>query len=111
VGVADERRVVAPDERAVERRADARIGLRADDDESPDPEARQHGLEGRFLEVAVGLLDERLGVSGLDSGTSSQASLPLGSCSSWCWTQTTGTPSPRAFSTRPPTFATTASRS
>jgi hypothetical protein len=37
VGVADQGRVVSPDERAVDRRADALIGLRADDDESPDP--------------------------------------------------------------------------
>jgi len=36
VGVADLRRVVPPGEGAVERRADARIGLRADDEQSPD---------------------------------------------------------------------------
>ena len=64
MGVADEDRVVASGERAVERRADARIGLRADDDEPPDSEARQHGLERGVLEgVAVVLLDERLGVA------------------------------------------------
>jgi hypothetical protein len=64
VSVADKGRVVPPDERAVERRADARIGLCADDDESPDSEARQHGLQGGVLEgVAVVLLDERLGVA------------------------------------------------
>jgi hypothetical protein len=41
-----------------------RIGLCADDDESPDFEARQHGLEGGVLEgVAVVLLDERLRVA------------------------------------------------
>ena len=63
VGVADEGRVVPPGERAVERRADARIGLCADDDESSDSETRQHVLEGGVLEgVAVVLLDERLGV-------------------------------------------------
>jgi hypothetical protein len=63
VGVADQGRVVPPDERAVERRADARIGLCTDDDESPDPKARQHGLEGGVLKgVAIVLLDERLGV-------------------------------------------------
>jgi hypothetical protein len=39
VGVADQGRVVPSDDRAVERRADARIGLRADDDESSDAEA------------------------------------------------------------------------
>src|SRR5207253_2898503 len=38
-------------------------------------------------------------------------SLPLASPSSECWTQTTGTRSRRAFSTRLPTLATTASRS
>ncbi len=64
VGVADQGRVVSPDERAVERGADARIGLNADDHESPDSEARQHGLEGGVLEgVAVVLLDERLGAA------------------------------------------------
>jgi len=64
MSVADKGRVVPPDERAVERRADARIGLCADDDESPDSEARQDGLEGGVLEgVAIVLLDERLGVS------------------------------------------------
>jgi hypothetical protein len=64
MGVADQGRVVPPDERAVERRADARIGLCTDDDESADSEARQHGLEGGVLEgVAVVLLDERLGVA------------------------------------------------
>jgi hypothetical protein len=48
----------------VERRSDARVGLCADDDESPDAEARQHGLEGGVVEgVVVVLLDERLGVA------------------------------------------------
>jgi hypothetical protein len=47
----------------VERRTDACIGLRADYDESPDSEAREHGFEGGVLEgVAVVLLDERLDV-------------------------------------------------
>src|ERR1700730_3355900 len=64
VGIADKGRVVPPDERAMKRRADARIALCADDDKSPDSEARQHGLEGGVLEgVAVVLLDERLGVA------------------------------------------------
>ena len=64
VGVADQGRVVPPDERAVQRRADARIGLSADDDEAPDSEARQHRLQGGVLEgVAVALRDERLGVA------------------------------------------------
>jgi hypothetical protein len=63
VGVADEGRVVPPGERTVERGADTRIGLCADNDKSPDSEAGQHGLEGGVLEgVAVVLLDERLGV-------------------------------------------------
>ena len=37
--VADEKCVVAADERAVDRRADARIGVRADHEEPPDAEA------------------------------------------------------------------------
>ena len=62
VGVADKSRVVAPDERAVERRADARIRLCTDHEQSSDLEAREHGLQGGVLEgVAVALLDERLG--------------------------------------------------
>ena len=62
MGVADERRVVPPGERPVERGADARVGLRADDHESSDAEARQHRLERGVLEgVAVALLDQRLG--------------------------------------------------
>jgi hypothetical protein len=78
VGVADEGRVVAPDQRAVERRADARIGLCADDDESPDPEARQHALEGGVLEgVAVALLDEGLGVAGIQLGDDPPGVAPL----------------------------------
>jgi hypothetical protein len=50
VGVADQRGVVPLADRAVERRSDARIGLRTDHDESPDTEARQHGLEGAVVE-------------------------------------------------------------
>jgi hypothetical protein len=62
VGVADERRVVSLTN-AVQRRADARVSLCTDDDESADLEAGQYGLEGGVLEgVAVVLLDERLGV-------------------------------------------------
>ena len=48
---------------------------------------------------------------GVSSSAYSQAVLPRGIWSSKCWTQTTGTPSRRALSTRLPTFATTASRS
>jgi hypothetical protein len=36
VGVADEERVVPADERAVERRTDASVGLCSGDDEPPD---------------------------------------------------------------------------
>ena len=43
VRVADERRVVAADERAVERRADAGVGLRAGDDEPADAALGEHG--------------------------------------------------------------------
>ena len=63
VCVADEGRVVPLHDGAVQRRADARVGLCADDDESPDSEIRQHRLEvGVFERVAVVLLDKRLGV-------------------------------------------------
>ena len=49
--------------------------------------------------------------SGVSSGTIRQSSLPRASSSSECCTQTTGTCSRRALSTRRPMFATTASRS
>jgi hypothetical protein len=65
VGIADERRVVAADDRAVKGRADALVGLRTDDDEAPDREVGQHVLERRVLEgVGVGLLHARLGLAG-----------------------------------------------
>ena len=64
MGVADEGRVVAPDEGAVERRADAGIRLRPDHDQVPDAEPREHVLQRGVLErVAVALLDERLVVA------------------------------------------------
>src|SRR3954466_3798874 len=67
VGIADESRVIPAGEGAVERRADARIGLRSDDDEPPDTEAGEDCLEVRVLEgVAVALLDERLGLLWLE---------------------------------------------
>ena len=53
VGVADQGRVVPPGERAVERRADARVGLCARDDQSPDAEPRQHFLEDTTLETVL----------------------------------------------------------
>ncbi len=55
------------------RRANAPIGLCADDDESPDSKARQHGLESGVLEgVAVVLLDKRLGVGRSSCAASSE---------------------------------------
>src|SRR5437773_1897453 len=64
VSVAHESRVVTPYERAVERRADARICLRADHDEPSDSKPRQDGFQSCVLEgVAVVLLDERLGLA------------------------------------------------
>src|SRR4051794_9199243 len=48
--------------------------------------------------------------AGVNSATIRQSSLPLTRCSLECCTQTTGTCSRRAFSTRLPTFATTSSR-
>src|SRR6266513_3922275 len=63
MGVFDEGRVVAPDERTVQCGADAHVRLGADHDEPADAETRQHRLEGGVLEgVAVVLLDERLGL-------------------------------------------------
>src|SRR5947209_12013322 len=63
VGILDQDRVVPPGERAVEGRADARIGVCACDNKSPDAEFRQHGFEGgEFEGVAVTLLDQWLGV-------------------------------------------------
>ena len=61
----------------MERRADARIGVRADDEEPPDAEAGQDRLEGGRLEgVAVVLVDVWLGVVRPELGTICQASLP-----------------------------------
>jgi glycerate kinase len=61
VGVADQHRVVAAHQGAVQRRPDARVGLRPGHQQPPDLEAGQHLLEPGVLEgVAVGLLDRRL---------------------------------------------------
>ena len=61
VGVADQDRVIPPGDGAMQRRADAPIGLRADDNHSPDPEAGQHGVKRGVLErIAIALLDQRL---------------------------------------------------
>src|SRR5271166_3742935 len=61
VRVADQCRVIAPGEGAVEGRADAGVGLRADDYQPPDAEPGQHVLQGGVFEgVAVVLLDQRL---------------------------------------------------
>ena len=78
MSVADEGRVVPSDERAVERRADARVGLRADDDEPPDPESCEQRLEVGLLEgVTVHLLDERLGSSRSQLGDDPPVVAPL----------------------------------
>src|SRR3954453_12541865 len=50
VRVADERRVVAAHERAVEGGTDACVGLRADDEQPADTEVCEHALEGGVLE-------------------------------------------------------------
>jgi hypothetical protein len=61
VRVADEGRVVSANDRAMERRADAFVRLRADDDQAADGEVGEDGLERRLLErVRIPLLDERL---------------------------------------------------
>ena len=112
VRVADQRRVVAPDDRAVQRRADAFVGLRADHDEPADPEAGEHALQRGLLE-RVARRPSRSAARhrpGPAPATICQSSLPARSSPSCC-TQTTGTCSRRALSTRLPTLATTASRS
>src|SRR4029077_1646717 len=61
VRIADERRVIAANECAVQRRAHTFVRLRADDDEAPDREIGEYRLERRLLErVRIPLLDERL---------------------------------------------------
>ena len=78
----------------------------ADDDESPDTEARQHGLEGGVLEgVAVVLLDERLGVARSQFGDDLPIVASLASPRRSAGPHDRDTR--RAFSTRLPTFATT----
>ena len=48
VRIADQRRVIAANKCAVQRRAHALVRLRADDDEPPDGEVREYGLERRL---------------------------------------------------------------
>src|SRR6267154_5529907 len=48
VRVADERRVVAANERSVQRRADAFVRLGADDNQAADGEVGENGLERRL---------------------------------------------------------------
>ena len=113
VRVADEGGVVAADERAVEGRADALVGLRADDDEPADAEVREQRLERRLVErVGVGLRRRAARRRpGSARGRSATSSLPGARCSLECWTHTTGTSACRARSTSVETFATTVSRS
>ncbi len=54
VRVADEGRVVAADERAVQRRAHTLVRLRADDDETADGEVGEDGLERRSPRTSRG---------------------------------------------------------
>src|SRR4029079_18686166 len=63
MGVADQGRVITPGEGAMKSRADAHVGLGADDHEAPNSEAGQNSLEVGVLEgVAVALVHVRLGV-------------------------------------------------
>ena len=65
VSVTDEQRVVPSRQGAVQRGADAPIGLGAYHDQPPNPKTGQYGLKRCVLEgVAVVLLDQRLGVAG-----------------------------------------------
>jgi hypothetical protein len=95
----------------VQRRADARIGLSADD-ESTDTEVRQHSLEVGVLEgVAVALRYERLFVSRRELGDDPPfLAVPLELLVGVLNPDDRDLFLPR-FSTRLPTFATTASRS
>ena len=59
-------------------RADARIGLCANDYESPDAEVGQHCLEGGVLRgVAEVLLDERFGIARTKLGDDPPVVTPL----------------------------------
>ena len=108
VRVTDERHVVAARERAVDRGADAGVGLRAGDDEVSDAGPGEHLLQVGGLEgVAERLLHQRFGIPARQLRDVLPGSLPCSSCSSECWTQTTGTPSSRALSTRVPMSAMT----
>ena len=100
--VADEDRVVAAGEGAVQRRADAGVGLGAGDDEAADAARRQLGLEVGVLErVAIALVDERLGVVALQLVDVLPLVAALGQLVvGVCCTQITGTSSARALSTR-----------
>src|SRR5437867_2807247 len=61
VSIADKRRVVASDDRAVECGPNAFVGLRPGDDQVPYLALGEHGLEVGLLEgVAVPLVDHRL---------------------------------------------------
>jgi hypothetical protein len=66
VGIADKGRVVSPYERAVKRRADASIGLRADDHESTDGKVRVRdhrvALMGPGDDAFLHVYDEERGV-------------------------------------------------
>ena len=98
VCVADEGRVVAPHQGSVERRADARVGLRAGDDEAPDAERRPAPPPGRCPRTSRRSASRpaaRLR-RGDSSGTICHASLPCSKPSSECCTHTTGTSLPRA---------------
>ena len=112
VGVADERRVVAPDDRAVQRGPDALVGLRAGDDQPPHLALGEHDLEVGLLEgVGVPLVHHRLGRRpGSARGRTATRRSPWASRRSECCTHTTGTSSARALSTRVTMLAMTPSR-
>ena len=103
--------VVAAGERAVDRRSDAGVGLRAGDDEPTHTALGELGLQGGVLErVAVLLVHQRLGLLALQLRHVLPAVAALGKWSSECCTQITGTCSARASSTRVLMFAITSSR-
>ena len=95
--IADERRVIAADECAVERRAHAFVGLRYDDDKCPT--ARSASTDSSVVssnESGYRFWTRGSLSSGLSSGTIPHCSLPCARLSLECCTQTTGTSAARA---------------
>ena len=69
MGVADQDRVVAPDDCAVQRRANALVGLGTGDDQAPDAQTGQDSFQAGVLEgVRETFGDDRLVIVRLEFG-------------------------------------------